>query len=124
MNIAVGRRGLATTIDSSTARADRALAARAELFSVLGDPARACPLPSERFLIPGTRQKFGGGYLPALTSSALNDFKDLLIATRAREREIRADVGRAKWQSMLTWSGRALAWATLVPAVPTRAHQT
>ncbi len=115
--ITVGRRGLSTTIDWRSSHADRGLTSRSEMFRVVGNQSTSGPLPTDRYLIPGTRQEFGGGDLNQMTSAGLDGFKDLLVATRTREREIRVDVGKAKWQAALTWSGRALAWATLVPAI-------
>jgi len=116
VHIAVGRRGLTTTIDWRPGQAEQSPAAHGVSFGIVGDPSRSGPLPTDRYLIAGTRQEFGGGNLTQMTSAGLDGFKELLVATRAREREIRADMGKAKWQSMLTWSGRALAWTTLAPA--------
>jgi hypothetical protein len=52
-----------------------------------------------------------------MTSTGLDGFKKLLIATREREHEICSDITKAKWQATLSWTARALAWGTLVPAV-------
>jgi len=52
-----------------------------------------------------------------MTSAGLDSFKKLLLATREREREIRSDVTKAKWQVAFSWAARALAWSTLAPAV-------
>lgn len=117
VRIAVSRQGLATTIDWRSERADHGLVARSLSLRTIGDASRAGPFPTERFLIPGTRQDFGGGDLAKMTSTGLDDFKELLIATREREREIRSDVAKAKRQVALSWTARALAWGTLIPAV-------
>jgi hypothetical protein len=52
-----------------------------------------------------------------MTSSGLNQFKDLLVATYMREREIRADIKKARLQHALSWTARALSWGTLVSVV-------
>lgn len=116
VQIAVSRQGIATTIDWSSERADRRLSGYSHSFRVVGDPSRAGPLPTDRFLILGTRQDFGGGDLGKMTSVGLDGFKELLLATREREREIRTDVTKAKWQVAFSLTVRALAWGTLVPA--------
>ncbi|WP_145907296.1 hypothetical protein [Sphingobium sp. TKS] len=90
VRIAVRQRGLETTIDWSSHDADRALLEAA--FRVIGDWDRSGPLPTDRFLIPGTRVDFGGGDVATMTSAGLSQFKELLIATQAREREIRAKI--------------------------------
>ncbi len=117
VQIAVSRRGIATTIDWRSERADRGLSGYSHSFRSVGDPSRAGPLPTDRFLIPGTRQDFGGGDLAKMTSTGLDGFKELLLATREREREIRSDVTKARWQVALSWAARAFAWGTLAPAV-------
>jgi hypothetical protein len=117
VQIAVSRQGIATTIDWRSERADRGLSGYSHSFRIVGDPSRAGPLPTERFLIPGTRRDFGGGDLARMTSTGLDGFKKLLLATREREREIRSDVTKARWQVALSWTARALAWGTLAPAV-------
>src|SRR5579883_1448299 len=114
VNIAVRRRGLETTIDWASRGADRALSAS---FRIIGDPSRAGPLATDRYLIPGTRVDYGGGSVAAMTSSGLSQFKDLLLATQIREREIRTDVRRARWQYALSWATRAIAWTTLASVV-------
>ncbi len=117
VQIAVSQRGIATTIDWRSERADRGLSGYPHSFHIVGDPSHAGPLPTDRSLIPGTRQDFGGGDLARMTSTGLDGFKKLLIATREREHEICSDITKAKWQATLSWTARALAWGTLVPAV-------
>ena len=80
----------------------------------IGDPRLSGPLPTDPFLIPGTRRDFGGGSVSNMTSPGLNGFKDLLVATRRREQEIRADIRKAKWQLSLAWTARALGWMSLI----------
>jgi len=113
VRIAVRRRGLETTIDWASHGADRALSVAS--FRTVGDPSRSGPLATDRYLIPGTR--VGGGSVAAMTSSGLSQFKDLLLATQIREREIRTDVRHARWQYALSWTARALAWTTLASVV-------
>jgi|GEM_PF-1386322 hypothetical protein len=115
VRISVRRTGVRTTIDWNSREADRALSANG--FKVFGDRARAGPLPTERFLIPGTRVDFGGGDVATMTSSGLNQFKDLLVATYMREREIRADIKKARLQHAFSWTARALSWGMLVSVV-------
>jgi hypothetical protein len=115
VRIAVSRRGLETTIDWASRGADRALSAVS--FRSVGDLSRSGPLGTDRYLIPGTRVDYGGGSVAAMTSSGLNQFKELLLATQVRERDIRTDVRRARWQYALSWTGRALAWTTLASVV-------
>ncbi len=52
-----------------------------------------------------------------MTSTGLDGFKELLIATRERERHIRSDITKAQWQLAFSWTVRALAWAALVPVI-------
>ncbi len=115
--IAVNRQGISTTIDWRSERVDRGLSGYSQSFRVMGDPRYAGPLPTDRFLIPGTRQDFGGGDLASMTSTGLDGFKELLIATRERERHIRSDITKAQWQLAFSWTVRALAWAALVPVI-------
>ncbi|WP_133243827.1 hypothetical protein [Sphingomonas pokkalii] len=111
----IRKTGVRTAIDWSTHGADRALSGTR--FQLLGDFGRAGPLPTDRFLIPGTRVDFGGGDVAAMTSSGLSQFKELLIATYMREREIRADIKKAKLQHAISWTARALSWGTLLSVV-------
>lgn len=89
----------------------------------IGDRRLAGPLPTDRFLIPGTRRDFGSGDLVVMTSPGLGSFKDLLLGARQRELEIRRDIGKAKWQLGVASAGRALGWLSLllVVAAPLRA---
>ena len=68
VQIAVSRQGIATTIDWRSERADRGLPGYPHSFRIVGDPSRAGPLPTDRFLIPGTRQDFGGGDLARMNA--------------------------------------------------------
>ncbi len=115
VQISIRRTGVHTRIDWSSDGADRALAGAG--FQVFGDSSRAGPLPTERFLIPGTRVDFGGGDVATMTSSGLSQLKELLIATHKREREIRADIRKARLQHAISWTARALSWGTLVSIV-------
>lgn len=117
VHIAVSRKGFSTTIDWGMKQADQSLGTHTTSFRVIGDASRSGPLPTDRYLIPGTRQEFGGGNVTQMTSYGLEDFKQLLVATKLRQMEIQADARRAKWQAVLTWSGRALAWTTLAPLI-------
>lgn len=111
--MSVRKNGVQTTIDWNSRGADRALAS----LRVFGDPSHAGPLPTDRFLIPGTRVDFGGGDVAMMTSSGLDQFKELLIATYTREREIRADMKKARLQHAISWTARVLSWGTLVSVV-------
>jgi hypothetical protein len=104
--MSIGKTGVRTAIDWNTHGADRALSGAG--FQVLGDSRRAGPLPTDRFLIPGTRVDFGGGEVAAMTSSGLSQFKELLIATYTRERQILADIKKARLQHAISWTVRAL----------------
>ncbi len=57
-----------------------------------------------------------------MTSIGLGSFKELLIATRERERHIRSDITKAKWQLVFSWTVRALAWVALVPVISKSAN--
>jgi hypothetical protein len=113
VQITVRGRTIETTIGWNVNGADRALLGTD--LRVVGDLGRSGPLPTERYLIPGTRVDFGGGSVAAMTSSGLGEFKRLLIATEARDREIRADIKKARIQHAVSWVARVLAWSTLVP---------
>lgn len=116
VKITVSQRDIATTIVWPSDDVDRVLSRSPQSFRVIGDHHQSGPLPVDRCLIPGTRQDFGGGDLKSMTSPGLGCFKEILLATQKREREIRSDVVKAKWQVALSWTVRALAWSTLTPA--------
>jgi hypothetical protein len=116
VRIKIGRQGFTTTIgwrgdlsegDSHSSR----------LLRQIGDPRLSGPLPTDRFLIPGTRKDFGGGNVSDMTSPGLSSFKDLLVATRRREQEIKVEIRKAKWQLRLAWTAQALGWMSLVSIV-------
>jgi hypothetical protein len=107
VRIKVSRQGLATTIDWNAKGADQRPAGLRMALGSVGDPRLSGPLPTDRYLIPGTRREFGGGDVATMTSPGLNEFKALLLATREREREIRSDILRAKCQLALSWAGKA-----------------
>jgi hypothetical protein len=118
VRIKVSRQGLMTTIGW---RAGAPGATSAPVGSgtgrslrQIGDPRLSGPLPTDRFLIPGTRRDFGGGNVADMTSPGLTSFKELLMAARRREQEIKADIRKAKWQLRLAWAGAALGWMSLV----------
>ncbi len=91
VRIKVSRQGLATTINwAKGGESQRSL-------QQIGDPRLSGPLPTDRFLIPGTRKDFGTGNVADMTSPGLSSFKDLLLATRRREEEIKAEMSKAKW---------------------------
>ena len=118
VRIGVGRSGLSTSIDwQGDPRGGQSIHRRLEGLRTLGDPRLAGPLPTDRFLIPGTRSDFGGGSVSAMTSPGLESFKALLLAAEGRKREITADKTKAKWQLRLAWTARAVGWATLACAV-------
>ena len=86
-------------------------------FARFGDPRQAGPLPTDRFLIPGTRQDFGTGSVLNMTSPGLATFKALLEATRQRQLEISQDASRAKWQLLGACAKQVVGWATLAAVV-------
>jgi hypothetical protein len=49
-----------------------------------------------------------------MTSSGLSGFKELLVATRRREQEIKAEARKAKWQLCLAWTAQTLGWMSLI----------
>lgn len=121
VRIKVSRQGVATTINwVVNSNGQRSL-------KQIGDPRLSGPLPTDNFLIPGTRKDFGTGNVADMTSPGLNSFKDLLAATRSREREIKAEIKKAKWQLGLSQTVRALGWISLMSVVAKpireRAHQ-
>ena len=115
VQVAVRGRGIETTIGWNVNGADRALHGTG--LRSIGDPGRSGALPTDRFLIPGTRIDFGGGSVNAMTSHGLGELKRLLTAAETREREIRADITKARLQHAVSWTGRALAWSTLASVV-------
>lgn len=86
-------------------------------FARFGDPRQAGPLPTDRFLLPGTRQDFGTGSVSDMTSPGLASFKALLDATRQRQLEIVQDTSRAKWQLLGARAKQVAGWATLAAVV-------
>ena len=116
VRIKIGKQGFTTTIGWQENTASHGRSGPPSLRQV-GDPRQSGPLPTDHFLIPGTRQDFGGGNVSHMTSPGLNGFKELLLATRRREQEIQVDIGKAKWQLRAAWTAMALGWITLVSAV-------
>jgi hypothetical protein len=53
-----------------------------------------------------------------MTSPGLDSFKELLVATRQRQEEIKADISKAKWQLRATWMTQALGWVSLACIAP------
>lgn len=117
VRVALSRNGVATTIDWSSRGADKGLLGSSRSMRTIGDVRRSGPLATDPYLIPGTRKDFGGGEVATLTSKGLNGFKELIIATRERRREIQADLKTAKWQLAFSWTAKALAGVTLLSAV-------
>jgi hypothetical protein len=74
-------------------------------------------LPTDRFLIPGTRTNFGDGDVSKMTSPGLESFKALLQAAAARRCEIHAEMAVARWQLFGAKAIRAAVWVTLLPAL-------
>lgn len=116
VRIGVDRRGLSTTIGPGGWTPPQGTGGRR--LQVIGDPRLAGPLPTDRFLIPGTRTDYGTGAVSAMTSSGLESFKALLLSTAERKREIAADIRRARLQVGFAWTVRSLAWASLAAAAP------
>jgi len=79
-------------------------------------PGPAQGLPTDRFLIPGTRIDFGGGEVAEMTSPGLNGFKDLVIETRQRKVAIEQEIRSAKRQ--LFWARAKLVLAHIPPIWP------
>lgn len=73
-------------------------------------------LPTERFLIPGTRVDFGGGDVADMTSPGLNSFKELVLETRQRKVAIEQEIRSAKRQ--LFWAKAKLVLARIPPIWP------
>lgn len=119
VRIQVGRGGLRTTVGWQMAGSP----SQSVALRHIGDRRYSGPLPTDPFLIPGTRTNFGTGSVSEMTSPGLSGFKDVLVATQQREREIRTDLAKARWQLRWAHMRRALTWATLVPALisPVRA---
>jgi hypothetical protein len=111
VRIKISRQGFATTIVWD------AQGCGGRLLRKIGDPRLSGPLPTDRFLIPGTRKDFGTGTVVDMTSPGLRGFKDLLVATRHREQEIKTEIREAKWQLRLAWTIQALGWASLLSVV-------
>jgi hypothetical protein len=116
VRIRVHHQGLSTTIDWSGSRTGTALSGRT--LGQIGDPRLSGPLPTDRFLIPGTRKDYGGGDVSNMTSPGLDKFKELLAATRQRQRDIKADINKARWQLRLAWTAKALSWMSLAFIAP------
>ncbi len=122
VRIGVHSQGLTTTIGwGGTARGG---VSRSLALQQFGDPRLSGPLPTDRFLIPGTRKDYGDGRVSDMTSSGLGSFKELLVATRQRQQEIKADIARAKWQVRLAWLARVASWASLANLIPPVRRQT
>ena len=117
VQIEVSRRGMSTTIDWSGGGVNRSLEGAGSFLRSVGDARLSGPLPTDKFLIAGTRKDFGGGDVSAMTSPGLSEFKSLLLATREREREIEEDRRKARRQLLLSHAVRSLAWLSMTAAV-------
>ena len=81
------------------------------------DPRHSGPLPTDRFLIPGTRQDFGTGSVSEMTSAGLASFNALLEAIPQRQIEISRDASRARWQLLGARARQVAGWSTLAAVV-------
>ena len=117
VQIQVSRRGIATTIDWSGGGVERQTGNAGLSLRSMGDARLSGPLPTDQYLIPGTRKEFGGGDVSVMTSIGLSEFKSLLLATREREREIQVDTRKAKRQLVASQAVRSLAWLSMAAAV-------
>lgn len=117
VRIGVGRQGLTTTIDWAGDASGPAYAGLSPSLKTLGNAQLAGPLPTDRYLIPGTRTDYSHGDVSRMTSPGLEGFKALLFAASQRRKEIRGELGKAKWQLGFAWATRALGWATLASAI-------
>jgi hypothetical protein len=113
VRIGVGRAGVTTTIGWG----NHASRTAGVSLATIGDPRFSGPLPTDRFLIPGTREEFGTGDIGQMTSPGLASFKALLEATRQRRLEIGAETARAKLQLIWAWALRAIGWISLASVV-------
>jgi hypothetical protein len=116
VRIKVHSQGLSTTIDWNGSHA--ATVQGGISLSQIGDPRLSGPLPTDRFLIPGTRKDYGGGHVSDMTSPGLDRFKELLVATRQRQQDIRVDIRKAKWQVRRAWITQALGWISFACIAP------
>ena len=115
VQINVRRQGLTTTIGWNAGAAPSAASIS---LRQIGDPRLSGPLPTDRFLIPGTRKDYGEGCVSEMTSPGLDSFKELLVATRRRQEEIKIDINKAKWQLRGAWVTQALGWISLACIAP------
>jgi hypothetical protein len=124
VRIKVGTQGLTTTIGWRGAALGSAytpvVGSRGRSLRQIGDPRLSGPLPTDPFLIPGTRKDFGTGDVSHMTSPGLGKFKELLEATRQREKEIKTDLTKAKWQLRLARTAQTFAWISLASVVAKR----
>ncbi len=120
--ISVARGGMITTVAWDAGSRSALSGVPAGGVGAVGDPRRSGSLPTDRFLIPGTRTDYGQGDVSRMTSPGLAGFNALLEGVRARRDEIVADTQTAKNQLLVANLMRALGWITLVCAVhrPTR----
>ncbi len=120
VRIGVSRQGLSTSIglDGPPGWRPTVTGAARRGLQTIGDPRLAGPLPTDRFLIPGTRTDYGMGAVSEMTSPGLENFKALLLATSQRKREIVADIRHARRQVRWAWGLRALGWVTLAATLP------
>jgi hypothetical protein len=121
VRIRVGRQGLTTTIgwrgDTLGSAFTPVSSIRGRALGHIGDPRLSGPLPVDRFLIPGTRRDFGTGNVSDMTSHGLGRFKELLLATRQREKEIATDLTKAKGHLFVAWTTWALGWLSLASVI-------
>lgn len=115
VRITVRDKGLTTTIGWNSAGGS---GVGGLSLQQIGDPRLSGPLPTDRFLIPGTRKDYGNGQMSNMTSPGLDSFKELLVATRQRQREIAADITRVKWHVRIAWAAQAIARVSLTSLIP------
>jgi hypothetical protein len=111
VQVSMSGRGVSTTIrwDGDS---------RPVSFGHIGNLARSGPLPTDRYLIPGTRKDYGIGSLAPVTSEGLESFKELLIATHERRREISREIWKARWRLGFFRVLQVAGWASLALLVP------
>ncbi len=125
VKITLSGTGVSTTIGgqaaSSTVRRVRADGAGADGVSrsryVSHHPDDG-PLPTDPFLIPGTKIEYGSGDMAGMTSAGLASLKQLLLGTERRRAEIGWELRKARLQLAWAQTKHVATWISLTALVP------
>lgn len=125
VKITLSGTGVSTTIGGQAARtsvgglrADEAGTDRASRSRYISQHPHDGPLPTDPFLIAGTKVEYGSADVGGMTSAGLASFKQLLLGTERRRAEIGWELRKARVQLLWAQTKHVMAWMSLTALVP------